>query len=187
MKRKGEYPYDEVADHNYFNQTSLPPMSSFYSILKRKDISHKKYHKALTIWNEFECRTFGEYSDLYCMQDVINLVDCFEKFRAICLKKENYGLDPCYYVSTPGLTWDCGLKYTKVILENLTDYNMMLFHERGKRGGIAGIMGTRHVKANNKYLKNYDKNKDNIFLEYFDANNLYGLAISQFLPTGGHK
>ena len=78
-------------------------------------------------------------------------------------------------------------KYTKVILENLTDYNMMLFHERDKPGGIAGIMGTRHVKENNKYLKNYDENSDNIFLEYFDANNLYGLAMSQFLPTGGHK
>ena len=50
MKRKGEYPYDDVQDHNYINRTSLPPIGSFYSILKRKDISHKKYHKALTLF-----------------------------------------------------------------------------------------------------------------------------------------
>src|ERR1700721_436165 len=90
----------------------------------------------------------------------------------------------CIYTRSHLGLW---LEYTKVILEDLTNFNVMLFHERDKRGGIAGIMGTRHVKGNNKYLKNYDKNKDNIFLEYFDANNLYGLAISQFHPTGGHK
>ena len=39
---------------------------------------------------------------------------------------------------------------------------MMLLEERAKRGGIAGIMGTRYVKANNKYLKNYDKHREHI-------------------------
>src|SRR3977135_1611314 len=88
-------------------------------------------------------------------------------------------------MSTPGLTWDCGLKYTKIRLELLTDYDMMLFIEKGKRGGISGVMGTRHVIANNKYLKDYDKNKESVFLAYWDANNLYGISMSQFLPYSG--
>ena len=70
-------------------------------------------------------------------------------------------------------------------LELLTDYDKMLFVEEGKRGGLSGVMGTRHVIANNKYLSNYDKNKESIFLAYFDATNLYGISMNQFLPYAG--
>src|SRR5438093_2139659 len=64
---------------------------------------------------------------------------------------------------------------------------MLMFLEQGKRGGVCGVMGTRHVKANNKYLKEFDPTKETNFLVYVDANNLYGLAMSQYLPTGGFK
>ena len=58
--------------------------------------------------------------------------------------------------------------------------------ERGLRGGISYI-AKRYSKPNNKYMCDYDKNKENSYLMYFDANNLYGWAISQTLPTGGFK
>ena len=64
---------------------------------------------------------------------------------------------------------------------------MILFLEKARRGGLSGVMGTRHVKANNKYLPNYDKKKESSFLAYFDANNLYGISMSQAIAYGGFQ
>src|SRR5271156_3346110 len=185
MKHKGICDYEKMEDHSYYEKTEFPPKDDFYSTLKGKGVSQTKYDRGLEIYKLKDCRNRGDYSDLYCLQDVINLADCFEKFRQVCLNSENYGIDPCYYMSTPGLTWDCGLKFMSEIkcltcterhkqktctdpshnhkvvkqLELLTNYDMMLFVEEGKRGGLSGVMGTRHAIANNKYLSNYDNNK----------------------------
>ena len=91
-----------------------------------------------------------------------------------------YKLDPVYFVSTPGLTWQACLKKTKVKLELLTDYDMILMIEKEIRGGICQST-YRHAKANNRYMKNYNKNIEASNIEYLDANNLYGSAMSQKL------
>ena len=79
------------------------------------------------------------------------------------------------------------LKMTKQWLELLNDYNMILMIENGIRGGISQC-SNRYAVANNKYMKeNYDKTKESTFLEYLDANNLYGWAMSKYLPYGGFK
>ena len=59
--------------------------------------------------------------------------------------------------------------------------------ENGIRGGYSGVLGDRYVKANNKYLEDYDSSKSSNYLLYLDANNLYGWAMSQKLPTGDFK
>ena len=117
------------------------------------------------------------------------LADVFKKFRNKCL--EIYGLDPEYFVSTPGLAWQACLKKTEIKLELLTDYDMILMIEKGIRGGICQATH-RYAKANNKYMKNYDKNiecnsAESSYLMYLDANNLYGWAISQKLPLNSFK
>ena len=83
------------------------------------------------------------------------LADVFENFRSICL--DIYGLDHVYFVSAPGLAWQACLKKTEVKLELITDYDMLLMIEKGIRGGICQATH-RYAKANNKYMKNYDKN-----------------------------
>ena len=88
-----------------------------------------------------------------------------------------YELDPVYFVSAPGLAWQACLKMTIVKLELLTDYDMILMTENSIRGGICQAT-YRYAKANDKYMKNYDKNIESSFIEYLDANNLYRWAMS---------
>ena len=63
---------------------------------------------------------------------------------------------------------------------------MLLMVEKGTRGGICQAIH-RHAKANNKYMKRYDKDIISLYLMYLDAKNLYGQAISQKLPANGFK
>ena len=63
---------------------------------------------------------------------------------------------------------------------------MLLIFEKGIRGGMCQV-SHHYAKANNKYLKNHDKNNQSSYLEYLDANNLYGWAMSKKLPVRGFK
>ena len=112
------------------------------------------------------------------------LADVFENFRDKCI--EIYELDPAHFLSAPGLAWQACLKKTKVELELLTDIDMLLMVEKGIRGGKCHPIH-RYAKANNKYMKNYDKNNESSYLMYLDANNLYGWAIPQKRPVNGFE
>ena len=89
-------------------------------------------------------------------------------------------------MSAPGLAWQACLKKTGVKLELITDYDMILMIEKGIRGGICQATH-RYAKANNKYMKNYDKNNEPSYVEYLDEYNLYGWAIFQKLPVKDFK
>ena len=103
----------------------------------------------------------------------------FEEFIDTCLKF--YRLDPCHYFSSPGLSWDAMLKMTGVKLEKISDIDKYLFIEKGLRGGISYIT-KRYARANNKYMNDYDSKKPSTFITYLDMNNLYGWAMSKYLP-----
>ena len=70
------------------------------------------------------------------------------------------------------------VKKTSVKLELLTDIDMLLMYEKGIRGGICNAVH-RYAKANNKYMSNYDENEESVFLEFVDANNLYGYPMCE--------
>ena len=184
MKQKGTYPYDYMDSFQKFNDTQLPIKKDFFSILYNEHISHEQYNHAQTVWNTFKLKTMGDYHDLYLKSDTLLLADIFENFRKTCL--QYYKLDPCHYFSSPGLSWDAMLKMTKVKLELITDIDMFQFIEKGLRGGTSYI-ANRFSEANNKYMENFNESKPSKYIMYLDANNLYGWAMSQYLPTGKFK
>ena len=184
MKQKGIYPYDHMDSFDRFNETKLPVQQDFYSILNNEHISDEQYKHAQNVWNTFNLKTMGDYHDLYLKSDILLLADVFENFRMTCL--QFYKLDPCHYFTSPGLSWDAMLKMTDIKLELMVDIDMFQFIEKGMRGGISYI-ANRYGKANNKYMKNYDEKAPSKYIMYLDANNLYGWAMSQFLPTGNFK
>jgi len=126
----------------------------------------------------------GEYHDLYLLTDVLLLSDVMENFRSMALNY--YGLDPTHYLTLPSFAWDAMLKQTKIDLELISDMDMYLMVERGIRGGMTQV-SNKHVKANNKYMETYDPTKPSTYIQYLDANNLYGQAMSLPLPYGGFE
>jgi len=127
--RKGVYPYEYTDSWRKLDEASLPQKESFYSTLTEENIKEKEYEHAVTVWNHFNCKTLGEYSDLYLKIDVLLLADIFENFRDICLT--TYSLDAAFYYTAPGLSFDACLKFTSIKLQLLTDYDMLLMCEKG--------------------------------------------------------
>ena len=113
-------------------------------------------------------------------KDVLLLAD--EKFIDTCLKF--YWLDPCHYFSSPRVSWDAMLIMTGLKLEKISD--IYLFIKKGLRGGISYI-AKRYAKANDKYMNDYDPKKPLTFITYLEMNNLYGRAMSEYLPYGRFK
>ena len=146
-------------------------------------ISVEDYQHAQRVWKEFGIRDLGDYHDLYLRTDVVLLANVFEAFKDTCLR--HYTLDPAHFYTSPGLAWRACLKHTEIKLELLTDPDMLLMFERGIRGGITQAV-RKYASANNKYMGDrFNPNEDTTYLQYLDANNLYGWAMSQPLPTGG--
>jgi hypothetical protein len=148
LKQKGVYPYEYMDGFDKFGKASLKPKSKFFSKLNNEDISDSDNKRAQNVWNVFSMKTMRDCHDLYLKTDVLLLADVMENFRKV--SKTNYGLDPLWYYTAPGLAWDSALKLTEVELELISDPDMYLFIEKGIRGGISTIT-KRHARANNKY------------------------------------
>ena len=157
------------------NETSLPSKESFYSNLNMEDIDDIDYRHGNNVFNKFKLNNLGDYHDLYVQSDTLLLTDVFEIFTDMCLKE--YELDPAHFLSLPRLAWQAGLKKTNIELELLTDYYMLLMVQKGIRGGICHSIH-RYAKANNKYMKSYNNNEESSYIQYLDANKLYGWAMS---------
>ena len=183
LTRKGIYPYDYMDGIERF-QEQLPPQKDFYSQLNDAGVSDEDYQYAQMIWKEFKIADLGDYHDLYLKTDVMLLADVFEAFRKICF--DNYQLDPAWYYTALGLSWDALLKHSQIELELLADPDNLLMFEKGIRGGVA-MIPNRWGKTNNKFMDPYDKSQPSKFITYLDANNLYGWAMMQPLPVGKFK
>ena len=184
LTRTGIYPSEYMSSWDRFEEMQLPPIEAFYSKLSMSSISSNDYQHAQRVWKEFRIHNLGDYHDLYLRTDVVLLANVSEAFRETCLK--NYKLDPERFYTSPGLAWKACLNCTGIRLGLLTDPDMLLF-EHGIRGGITQAV-CKYAAANNPYMGDkFDPNEDTTYLQYLDANNLYGRAMSQPLPAGGFR
>ena len=141
------------------------------------NISNHDYSHAQKVWKGFDMKKLGEYHNLYLKTDMLLLSNMFEAFKSTCLK--HYGLDPADFYTSSGLAWQACLKKTGIVLELLTDPDMLLMIERGIREEITQAVH-QYAKANNKYLGDKFNHKEvSNFPQYLDANNLYGCVMIQ--------
>ena len=181
MSQKGMYPYDYMDCFEKFDQAELPTKEQFYSILNDQHVTNSEYDHAKKVWKTFHIKTMGEYHYLYLKSDVLLLADMFKSFRKTCL--QYYKLDPCHYFTSSDPSWDAMLKMNNIESELMTNVDMLQFIETGMRGGVSYI-ANQYEKANNKYMIKYDENVPLKYITYLDVKNLYGWAMSQYLPTG---
>ena len=182
---KGIYPYDYFDNFDRFTERNLPSKEAFYSKLSEEHVNDKDYERAQKVWKHFGIRTLGQYHDLYLRTDFLLLTDVFEHFTDLCM--EYYGLDPAHSYTLPNFAWEAMLLKTGVEIEQLHDKKMYKMVEQGMRGGMCQV-SYRLAEANNKYMDEaFDESKPSSYINYLDANNLYGLAISQKLPLKNIK
>ena len=139
------------------NETSLPDKEAFYSNLNMEDITDVDYKHAKIVFKNRINKHLGDYYDFYIQSDTLLPAEVFENFRNMCIKV--YELDPAHFLSAPGLAWQACLKKTEVKLELLTNVDMLMMVEKGIKGGICYAMH-RYAKANNKYIKDYNKDEE---------------------------
>ena len=180
LTEKGVYPYDYMNAFDKFNDEQLPSKEQFYSRLTEEGITNDDYTKAKQIWKHFDIKNMGEYHDLYLKTDVLLLTDVFENFRDMCLSYD--GLDPVFYYTLPNFAFDAMLKLTGIEIDLVYNQDMYEMIEAGLRGGMTQTT-CKKVEANNKYMgSDYDSGKESSYINYLDANNLYGLSMIQKLP-----
>ena len=166
LLRKGVYPYECMDEWKKFKNVSLPVKEEFYSNLNMEDITDADYMHAKRVCKDLEIKNLGEYHDLYFKSDTLLLADVFKNFRKICL---NYHLDPASFLLALGLAWQAALKKTEVKSGLLTDIDILLMADKGIRGRIFHTIH-QYAKANNKYTKDYDENKESSYRKYWDVN-----------------
>ena len=184
LLKKAVYHYEYMDSWERFDKTSLPNKEYFYSKLILKHISEADHTHVQKVWDTFNIKNLGEYHDLYVQCDTVQLAHVFERFRETCI--EIYQLDPAYFISAPGLAWQACLKKTRVKVELLTDYDMLLMMESGIRGGICQSIH-RYAETNNKYMKNHNKNVPSTYLMYLSTNNSYGWAMCKKLSVSNFR
>ncbi|KAF4517455.1 hypothetical protein B566_EDAN004493 [Ephemera danica] len=182
LRRKGVFCYDYVTSLAKLEEISLPPIEQVHNKLYEQECSESDYQHAMKVWERFGCKTIRECSIIYETLDVCILHDVYQAFRGGCL--DTYNSDPCWNFTSPGLASHAALHHTQVKLDLLEDHEMLFMVEKAIKGVVAQVV-KRKVEASNPYLRSEMQNQENIM--YLDANNLYGWAMSQCLPTGGFE
>ena len=177
FKKKLAYPYEKFNLNNFREATQEPlnlTKEDFWSTLTQSYPCEDDIKRTQQLIDTYNITTAQELTMLYLKMDVLQLTDEFENF--VETSTLMYGINPLYSYSLPGYTWKAGLKLTNIKLDFIKDKQLLLLLENNIRGGISSVMGPRYIESDT-----------NTKLLYIDANNLYGWAMSQYLPTGHFK
>ena len=175
FKKKLAYPYEYLNLDNFQEPLNLTK-EDYWSTLTQSYPSDDDIKRTQELIDKNKIKNGRELTMLYLKMDVLQLTDVFENFVESSTRE--YKINPLYSYSLPGYTWKAGLKLTNIKLDFIKDTaklpsgkELLLLLENNIRGGISSVMGDRHVQS--------DENKQILNI---DANNLYGWAMSQYLP-----
>ena len=178
------FPYEYLDSIEKLQETSLPPISEFYSNLADSHISIADYQHAQSVWDKTGCKTLQDYVDLYLNLDVAFLADIYLHWR--CVLMELFNLDCLYFLTLTSFAIEAMYHKCEISLDSISDPNLFHIININIQGGFCSV-GQRHVIANNKDTNpNFDSNtmKSN-YLLYDDFNSLYPTVMSQSkLPMG---
>ncbi len=154
--------------------TSLLPYEAFHDILRVKS-SHSihEYREANARCQQWGCTSLKVYYMIYLKLDVYLLADVFQNFRNIAHHED--GIEPLHFFSIPGLTWASAFKMTGARVALLQDISMYEWYESAIRGGLCFVN------------IHYGKREEGVELLYVDVNNLYGWALSEYLPCSNFE
>ena len=175
FKKKLAYRYEYFNLDNFDKPFNLTK-EDYWSTLTQSYPSDDDIKRTQELIDKNKTKNGRELTMLYLKMDVLQLADVFE--NVVESSTREYKINPLYSYSLPGYTWKAGLKLTNMKLDFIKDTQsasgkeLLLLLENNIRGGISSVMGDRHVVS--------DANKQ---ILYIDANNLYGGAMSQYLPT----
>ena len=168
-KTKTLYPYEYFGLDSYDEVIGNLKIEDFQSSLSYK------LPTQVDILNKDNSHETGKYLTIEYLQNDVEILDyCMKEYVKLCIKE--FKLNPLYYVSLPGYSFDCWLTSSGVTLDTLQDKQMLDYFVGANRGGICGIMGDRYVNSNNMA----EHGRRSIW--HIDANNLYGYAMMQKLP-----
>jgi hypothetical protein len=184
--QKQYFCYDYFNSFDKFEEESLPPIEKFFNRLKNEPLTAEQYNHATNVFNHLEDKTLKGYLLYYLSCDVYLLQDCFEAFREVIMK--NFYLDPAFFYTLAGLSFDALLFSSKHKINLMTDVNMITLIKKNIRGGIT-TANVRYSKSNNKYLKQgFDETKEPIYSAFFDCNSLYGHTMMNCrFPDGEYQ
>ena len=167
FKKKLPYPYEYFNLDNFDKPLHLTK-EDYWSTLTQSYPSDDNIKRTQELFDKNNIKNGQDLTMLYLKMDVLQLADVFENFVESSTREYN----PLYSYSLPRYTWKAGLKLTNIRLDFIKDKDQLLLLENNIRGGISSVMGDRFVESN-----------ENKQILYIDANNLYGWAMSQYLPT----
>ena len=173
INKKMNFPYEWINENNLDNK-DLPEIKDFYSSLKLETISEEEYKQTKEIYNKLKFKNIKEYLDTYLKLDITLLTDIFEKFRKGIWDK--FGLDCSKYVSSPSLSKDCMLKFTKIKIEHIKDIEMYDFINNSVIGGLC--------VCSNPYLNNDNSSST---IAYQDVSSLYPAIMRNKIPLKNYK
>ena len=173
INKKMNFPYEWINENNLDNK-DLPEIKDFYSSLKLETISEEEYKQTKEIYNKLKFKNIKEYLDTYLKLDITLLTDIFENFRRGIWDK--FGLDCSKYISSPSLSKDCMLKFTKVKIEHIKDIEMYDFINNSVIGGLC--------VCSNPYLNNDNSNST---IAYQDVSSLYPAIMRNKIPLKNYK
>ena len=172
-KKLENFPYMYVNPDN-LHEVNLPEKKFFNNILTMKDITDKEYNEVKLFYRNMGFKNLREYLECYLTSEIRLLADVYNSFCNLIF--DQFQLDCVKYVSSPSLSKDCGLKYSKCKIQHIQDVDIFNFVKNSIMGGISNSIST-YTKLDN----------DNECIVYNDVSSLYPNELAKKLPYKDNK